>query len=117
MKGRRRQAALLARVRFGHVQSAFAVQAVLPQIKAQAFSGYRLLSKGSSKGPPMTDTGKNLTPWADLDAEARLKLQRDYQAELDTQPLTCSLDEKMDRFTKWLAERGVSFTMEDLRRR
>jgi hypothetical protein len=65
----------------------------------------------------MTDTDKELTPWAALDADARLALQRDYQAELDTQPLTCSLDEKMARFTKWLAERGVSFSMEDLKRR
>ena len=59
----------------------------------------------------------DLTPWAELDSEARLTLQRDYQTELDKQPLTCSLDEKMARFTAWLAERGVSFTMEDLKRR
>ena len=65
----------------------------------------------------MSGTENDLTPWADLDAEARLALQRDYQTELDTQPLTCSLDEKMARFTAWLAERGVSFSMEDLRRR
>lgn len=58
-----------------------------------------------------------LTPWADLDAQARLALQRDYQTELDTQPLTCSLDEKMARFTAWLETRGVSFTMADLKRR
>ena len=65
----------------------------------------------------MTGTENELTPWAALDAEARLALQRDYQAELDKQPLTCSLDEKMDRFSKWLATRGVSFTMADLKRR
>ena len=65
----------------------------------------------------MSDSENGLTPWAELSPDERLALQRDYQAELDTQPLTCSLDEKMARFTKWLAERGVSFTMDDLRRR
>lgn len=65
----------------------------------------------------MSSTGKTLTPWRELDPETQTALRNDYQAELDSQPLTCSLDEKMARFTKWLEERGVSFSMEDLRRR
>lgn len=65
----------------------------------------------------MTDTPADATPWAALDDDKRLELRRDYQAEIDRQPLTCSLDEKMARFTAWLAERGVSFTMDDLKRR
>lgn len=65
----------------------------------------------------MNETETGLTPWADLDADARLALQRDYQTELDKQPTTCSMDEKMARFTAWLEGRGVSFTMEDLKRR
>ncbi len=65
----------------------------------------------------MSQDDNKLTPWSRLDTEKRLELRRDYQAELDSQPLTCSLDEKMSRFAEWLAERGVSFTMEDLRRR
>ena len=65
----------------------------------------------------MPDDKTELTPWAQLDPAARLALQRDYQVELESRPLTCSLDEKMARFTRWLAERGVSFTMEDLKRR
>ena len=65
----------------------------------------------------MSDSENRLTPWAALDEDARLALRRDYQAELDSQPTTCSLDEKMARFTAWLETRGVSFTMEDLRRR
>jgi len=64
----------------------------------------------------MSDNG-TLTPWAELDEDARLKLRQDYQAELDANPRTCSLDEKMARFTEWLSERGVSFTVDDLRRR
>lgn len=65
----------------------------------------------------MSGSENELRPWAELSLDERLALQRDYQAELDTQPLTCSLDEKMARFTAWLADRGVSFTMDDLRRR
>ncbi len=65
----------------------------------------------------MSSDGSKLTPWAELDEETRLQLREDYQAELDANPRTCSLDEKMARFTEWLAGRGVSFTMEDLRRR
>jgi hypothetical protein len=65
----------------------------------------------------MPEDSAGLTPWASLDDKTRLELRRDYQAELDTQPTTCSLDEKMARFTAWLETRGVSFTMEDLRRR
>ncbi len=65
----------------------------------------------------MTSDKAGLTPWAALDKDAQIKLRLDYQAELDANPRTCSLDEKMDRFTKWLAERGVGFTMDDLRRR
>ncbi len=65
----------------------------------------------------MTDGEKELTPWAALDKETQTRLRLDYQAELDANPRTCSLDEKMARFTEWLAGRGVSFTMDDLRRR
>jgi len=70
-----------------------------------------------SKDAPMTDTEPPLRPWRDLGEDERMRLRTDYQAELDKQPLTCSLDEKMARFTKWLAERGVSFTTDDLRRK
>lgn len=65
----------------------------------------------------MDENGKQLTPWAALDEATRLALRRDYQAEIDRQPLTCSLDEKMARFTRWLEARGVRFTMADLKRR
>lgn len=65
----------------------------------------------------MSDKTSELTPWAELDDKTRLRLRQDYQAELDANPRTCSLDEKMARFTNWLADRGVSFTMDDLRRR
>lgn len=65
----------------------------------------------------MAEDHQDLKPWSHLDETTRLALRRDYQAEIDSQPLTCSLDEKMARFTNWLAERGVSFSIEDLKRR
>ena len=48
---------------------------------------------------------------------AGLELRADYQQELEHQPLTCSLDEKVERFSSWLAHRGISFGTEDLQRR
>lgn len=65
----------------------------------------------------MPKASTTLRPWADLSADEQLTLRRDYQAELDSQPLTCSLDEKMARFSNWLAERGVGFSVDDLKRR
>lgn len=65
----------------------------------------------------MTDTPPNLRPWRDVPSDEQTRLRIDYQVELDTHPLTCSLDEKMNRFTAWLEQRGISFTMDDLRRK
>lgn len=64
----------------------------------------------------MTDNRQPLRPWNGLDADEQTALRSAYQTELDAQPLTCSLDQKMARFAAWLAERGVSFTWDDLRR-
>lgn len=55
-------------------------------------------------------------PWRTLNEKEQLALRQDYQIELDRQPRTCSLDEKTARFTNWLAERDVSFSMDDVRR-
>lgn len=57
-----------------------------------------------------------LRPWRTLSDEEQLALRQDYQVELDKQTGTCSLDEKTERFTNWLAERDVSFSMDDVRR-
>lgn len=59
--------------------------------------------------------GKSLKSWSALTPQEQLALRQDYQAEIDKQPLTCSIDEKVARFTAWLAERGVAFSTEDLR--
>ncbi len=60
------------------------------------------------------DSAKTLRPWNSLAAEEQLRLQQDYQVELDRQPLTCSMDTKIERFSRWLEGRGVRFTREDL---
>lgn len=52
--------------------------------------------------------------WADLTADEQLKLRMDYQAHLDSLPPTCSLDNKVSAFAEWLADRNVSFSMEDV---
>lgn len=58
-----------------------------------------------------------MKPWRDLTSDEQLKLRLDYQAYLDTLPPTCSLDDKVAAFAGWLAEQGVAFSAEDLRRR
>lgn len=52
--------------------------------------------------------------WADLTAQEQLQLRLDYQAHLDSLPPTCSLDDKVTAFARWLAERDVSFSIEDI---
>ncbi|MCB9994516.1 MAG: hypothetical protein H6873_12780 [Hyphomicrobiaceae bacterium] len=60
---------------------------------------------------------KELQAWSSLTAAEQIELRADYQQELEHQPLTCSLDEKVERFSSWLAHRGISFGTEDLQRR
>lgn len=58
-----------------------------------------------------------MRPWGDLTAEEQLQLRLDYQAHLDSLPPSCSLDDKVTAFAKWLAERDVGFSLEDVSRR
>jgi hypothetical protein len=50
-----------------------------------------------------------LREWAELDAAEQLALREAYGHYLDTLPPTCSLDTKIERFKRWLAERGVRY--------
>jgi SNF2 family DNA or RNA helicase len=50
-----------------------------------------------------------LKSWADLTAEQQLRLREEYGRYLDTLPPTCDLGTKLERFRRWLAERGVRF--------
>ena len=50
-----------------------------------------------------------LVPWERLDPERQLRLREAYGHHLDSQPPTCSLDEKVKRFSDWLATGGVRY--------
>jgi hypothetical protein len=65
----------------------------------------------------MNGKSTDLKPWAALTADEQLAFQTAYQSDLDRQPKTCSLDEKVNRFAAWLADRGVSFSADDLSRK
>ncbi len=58
-----------------------------------------------------------MTPWQDISPDDQLKLREDYARDTDTAPGTCSLDEKILRFSEWLALRGVAFSDKDVPRR
>lgn len=55
--------------------------------------------------------------WSELSADEQLRLRLDYQAHLDRLPPTCNLDDKVTAFARWLAERDVRFSSEDLSRK
>jgi hypothetical protein len=63
----------------------------------------------------MTEDRPPLRPWSTLDSDEQTALRGAYQVELDKEPPTCSMDTKVERFANWLAARGVSFSMDDLR--
>ena len=64
--------------------------------------------------PPQGDTSDQLRPWRSLTSAEQTALQIAYQEALDREPPTCSLDTKIERFSRWLAERGVEFGKGDL---
>lgn len=58
----------------------------------------------------MTDTTDPLRDWESLDSEEQIALRVEYGRWLDTQPPTCSLATKIERFRTWLRERkGVDY--------
>ena len=57
-----------------------------------------------------------MRPWTDLTLEEQTRLRQDYQEVLDRNPRTCSLQEKIDRFTQWLADHGVAFSADHIPR-
>jgi hypothetical protein len=50
-----------------------------------------------------------LTPWEDLSGDRQLELREEYGHYLDSLPPTCSLETKIERFRRWLRERGVGY--------
>jgi len=55
--------------------------------------------------------------WAELTPEEQLALRMEYQAHLDAQPPTCSMDDKVTAFANWLASRDVAFSRGDVSRK
>ena len=55
-----------------------------------------------------TATG-NLTPWDSLPEDRQLELREAYGHYLDALPPTCCLDSKIERFRRWLRERGIGY--------
>jgi hypothetical protein len=49
--------------------------------------------------------------WESLDGAEQTRLRVEYGHYLDSLPPTCSLEEKNLRFARWLAERGVHYTL------
>jgi hypothetical protein len=47
--------------------------------------------------------------WHQLDEDEQTEFQIAFGHYLDTLPPTCSLDTKIERFRRWLAERGVVY--------
>jgi len=52
--------------------------------------------------------------WSDLSEDEQLDLRMAYDRASGTVPGTCSIDQKIQRFTDWLAGQGVSYGVEDL---
>jgi hypothetical protein len=51
----------------------------------------------------------SLRDWDDLEVEEQLALREGYGHYLDSLPPTCSLEAKIERFRRWLAERDVRY--------
>lgn len=59
---------------------------------------------------------ETLRPWPSLSKDEQLALRLAYQPEMESMPPTCSIEAKTARFSRFLASRGVAFSMDDLKR-
>jgi hypothetical protein len=62
--------------------------------------------------PPSSSDPEASTPprdWAELGEEEQTRLQIAYGRYLDSLPPTCSLETKIERFRRWLADRGIEY--------
>lgn len=55
-----------------------------------------------------------MKPWSELSEEDQLALRMAYDRATGALPGTCSIDQKIQRFTDWLAGQGVSYAVADL---
>ena len=58
---------------------------------------------------PPGDNSEQGRPWSSLPAAEQLELRETYGHYLDGLPPTCDLDTKVERFERWLRERGVRY--------
>jgi hypothetical protein len=60
----------------------------------------------------MNDSSRNdeLTRWESLPEDRQLELREEYGHYLDSLPPTCSLETKIERFRRWLEERGITYS-------
>ncbi|WP_078118264.1 hypothetical protein [Thiosocius teredinicola] len=56
---------------------------------------------------------KTARDWNDLDGDEQIALREAYGHYLDSLPPTCDLDTKIERFRRWLAERGIEYPVND----
>lgn len=55
--------------------------------------------------------------WSCLSPERQLQLREEYGRDPACQSGICSLDAKIAQFSEWLAERGIVFKADDVKRR
>ncbi len=60
---------------------------------------------------------KPIRAWSGLTEGERAGLLADYQRAMDREAPTCEFGEKLARMQRWLAERGVSITEDEIRGR
>lgn len=60
-----------------------------------------------SSSNPETNTPSR--DWAELGEEEQTRLQIAHGRYLDSLPPTCSLETKIERFRRWLADRGIEY--------
>lgn len=59
-------------------------------------------------------TEQQTTRWSDLSEETQIELREEYSRDPACLSGTCSMDKKIESFSRWLAERDVIFTIDDL---
>jgi hypothetical protein len=50
-----------------------------------------------------------LISWNQLSSERQTELRIEYGHFLDSLPPTCSLETRIERFSRWLQERGIRY--------
>jgi hypothetical protein len=54
--------------------------------------------------------------WQELSSNEQLQLREAFGHYLDRLPASCSMESKIARFQAWLAQRGVVFERDDIKR-